>query len=148
MALHGGQMGFDKIIEMVDGLMTVLKKEQSDDELKKSWCIAEVDKTEDEVKWTARTVSDVEKVIASSKEDLKTILSEIATVTKGIKELDASVEAATRQRKAEHSASNNALAENGAAKQLLQMAKNRLNKFYNPKLVEAPPKQESAFFAS
>jgi len=119
-----------------------LKKEQGDDESKKGWCIAEVDKTEDDVKWTARAVSDVGKVIASSNEDLKAILAEIAAVTKGIKELDASVEAATLQRKAEHSAAQNSIAECGTAKELLQMAKNRLNKYYNPKLVEAPPKKK------
>merc|ERR1712051_216368 len=34
------------------------------------------------------------------------------------------------------------MAENGAAKELLGFAKNRLNKFYNPKLHKAPPKQE------
>jgi hypothetical protein len=28
MALHGGHMGFDKILKMVDDLMAVLKKEQ------------------------------------------------------------------------------------------------------------------------
>merc|ERR1712217_221970 len=33
-------------------------------------------------------------------------------------------------------------AENSAAKELLGFAKNRLNKFYNPKLYKAPPKRE------
>jgi len=133
---------FDEVLTKIDRLIGNLKKEQEDDGLKKTWCIAEVDKTEEEVKWTSRTVSDVQKVIASAKEDLKAILAEIATVSKGIKELDGSVEAATEQRKAESSVSNNLLAENGAAKQLLQMAKTRLNKFYNPKLAEAPAKAE------
>merc|ERR1719382_2263826 len=31
---------------------------------------------------------------------------------------------------------------NGAAKELLHFARNRLNKFYNPKLYKAPPKRE------
>merc|ERR1719271_1457192 len=34
------------------------------------------------------------------------------------------------------------LAGNNAAKDLLAFAKNRLNKFYNPKLYKAPPKRE------
>merc|ERR1719265_600697 len=48
--------------------------------------------------------------------------------------MDVAVEEATKQRKAESAASNKALAESGAAKELLQMAKDRMNKFYNPKL--------------
>merc|ERR1711975_58769 len=34
------------------------------------------------------------------------------------------------------------MASNGAAKEILGFAKNRLNKFYNPKLYKAPPKRE------
>merc|ERR1719213_1583876 len=34
------------------------------------------------------------------------------------------------------------MSSNSAAKQLLDFAKNRLNKFYNPKLYKAPPKRE------
>merc|ERR1719145_480050 len=34
------------------------------------------------------------------------------------------------------------MAANSAAKDLLEFAKNRLNKFYNPKLYKAPPKRE------
>merc|ERR1712224_978672 len=34
------------------------------------------------------------------------------------------------------------MAGNTAAQQLLEFAKNRLNKFYNPKLYKAPPKRE------
>lgn len=127
---------FEEVLKKIDRLIGNLKKEQDDDAQKKDWCLAEVDKTEEEVKWTARSVDDVSKVIASSNEDFKAIMAEIGSISKGIKELDGSVESATTQRKAEHAASQNALAENGAAKQLLEMAKNRMNKFYNPKLVE------------
>merc|ERR1719409_1983743 len=34
------------------------------------------------------------------------------------------------------------MASDGAAKEILGFAKNRLNKFYNPKLYKAPPKRE------
>jgi hypothetical protein len=136
----GGSFG--EVLKKIDKLIGNLQKEQADDAMKKDWCNAEVAKVEDEVKWTARGVSDVNKVIGSVKEDYKAILLEISTVTQGIKEMDASVAAATLQRKAEHATAQNALAEQGAAKQLIEMAKNRLNKFYNPSLAEAP-KSES-----
>merc|ERR1719198_842998 len=34
------------------------------------------------------------------------------------------------------------MASNTAAKQLVEMAKNRMNKFYNPKMYKPPPKRE------
>merc|ERR1719231_1509416 len=39
------------------------------------------------------------------------------------------------------------MASNSAAKELLAFAKNRLNKFYNPKLYKAPPAPEEAVMA-
>merc|ERR1712066_1216066 len=53
-----------------------------------------------------------------------------------------SVAEATEQRKQEHEDYKDLLASNSAAKELLGFAKNRLNKFYNPKLYKAPPKVE------
>merc|ERR1711871_1040757 len=57
-------------------------------------------------------------------------------------ELDKSVAEATEQRKEEHEDFTQLMASNSAAKELLGFAKNRLNKFYNPKLYKAPPKRE------
>jgi len=52
------------------------------------------------------------------------------------------VSEATETRQAEHNDYVETLAANTAAKDLLSFAKNRLNKFYNPKLYKAPPKRE------
>merc|ERR1719392_504156 len=49
---------------------------------------------------------------------------------------------ATEQRKQENSEFNELIASDTAAKELLLMAKNRLNKYYNPKLYLPPPKKE------
>lgn len=139
LALRGKKGGnFDEVLQKIDKLTTNLKKEQEDDNGKKTWCLAELDKMEDEIKWTARSVSDVQKVIASSNEDLKAIVAEIDARSKGLKELDQAVDAATAQRKVEHQKTADSLAENNAAIELLQMAYNRLAKFYNPRLAEAP----------
>merc|ERR1711935_1251783 len=56
--------------------------------------------------------------------------------------LDKSVAEATETRKKEHDDYVETLAANSAAKDLLSFAKNRLNKFYSPKLYKAPPKRE------
>merc|ERR1719440_610772 len=84
-------------------------------------------------------ISDLEKAIADGEESISTLASEIAALEDGIKKLDKSVAEATATRKAEHDDYVETLAANTAAKDLLAFAKNRLNKFYNPKLYKAPP---------
>merc|ERR1719191_957010 len=59
-----------------------------------------------------------------------------------IAELDKEVAEATAQRKDENAEYTTLLANNNAAIQLIEMAKNRMNKFYNPKLYKPPPKRE------
>merc|ERR1719440_2730127 len=49
MALRGNQMGFEKVIKLIDDLIAVLKKEQGDDDAKKGYCEAEFDAAEDKV---------------------------------------------------------------------------------------------------
>merc|ERR1712187_1047150 len=48
---------------------------------------------------------------------------------------------ATEQRKEENKEYTELMANDAAAKELLGFARNRLNKFYNPKLYKAPPKR-------
>merc|ERR1719262_568905 len=49
---------------------------------------------------------------------------------------------ATEQRKEENEDYTELMAQDSAAKEVILFAKNRLNKFYNPKLYKAPPKRE------
>merc|ERR1719258_494990 len=142
LAMHGGKMGFGKIIKMIDELVRDLKAEQSVDDDKKSYCLAEFDKAEDKKKELDLDISDLEKAIEDAKETIATLKSEIAALKDGIKKLDKSVAEATATRKEEHDDFVETLAANTAAKDLLNFAKNRLNKFYNPKLYKAPPKRE------
>merc|ERR1719399_2494161 len=66
---------------------------------------------------------------------------EIKALEEGIVALDKSVAEATEQRKEENEEFTELMANDAAAKELLGFAKNRLNKFYNPKLYKAPPKR-------
>merc|ERR1719203_1693510 len=142
LAMHGGKMGFDKIIKMIDDLVVDLKKEQSVDDDKKAYCLDEFDKAEDKKKELELDISDLDKAIADAEEAIATFASEIEALEDGIKKLDKSVAEATETRKEEHDDYVETLAANSAAKDLLKFAQNRLNKFYNPKLYKAPPKRE------
>merc|ERR1719199_2373606 len=142
MALKGGKVTFEKVIAMIDDMVALLGKEQVDDDEKKAYCEAEIDKAEDEIKELERTVETLEKEIEDTKELIASLTEEIAALVAGIKDLDRAVAEATEQRKEEHEDFAAALAANNAAKDILGIAKNRLNKFYNPKLYKPAPKRE------
>merc|ERR1740133_858984 len=56
--------------------------------------------------------------------------------------MDKQVADATKQRQEQNAEYKETMASNGAAKELLGMAKNRLQKFYNPKMYKEAPKRE------
>merc|ERR1719324_1380980 len=143
--MHGGKMGFGKIVKMIDNLVVELKAEQGIDNDKKSYCLAEIDKAEDKKKGLELDISDLGKAIEDGKEQIASLTAQIKALTKGIKDLDKSVSEATETRKEEHDTFVETLAANNAAKDLLGFAKNRLQKFYNPKLYKAPPAREVGF---
>jgi len=120
----------------------LLKREQVDDDNKKEYCDQTIDETEDKVKSLELSVSDLGKAIADAKEGIATLAEEIEALEAGIKALDKQVAEATEQRKEEHAEAVETLTSDNAAKELIGFAKNRMNKFYNPKLYKAPPKRE------
>jgi hypothetical protein len=144
LALHGKKIGFDKVIKMIDEMVVTLKTEQKDDDNKKEYCEAQFDITDDKKKATERLISDKETAIAAAKDSITQLAEEIAALTKSIGELDKDVAEATTQRQEENADYKDLMASDGAAKEILGFAKNRLNKFYNPKLYKAPAGEEPA----
>lgn len=140
--LVGRQGGFGKVVKMIDDMVAILKKEQQDDEHKKEFCSKQFDLAEDKKKELDRTFSDESAAIASADEGIATLAEEIAALEAGIKALDKSVAEATEQRKEENVEFKALTASDTAAKEVLQFARNRLNKFYNPKLYKLAPKVE------
>jgi len=142
LAIQGKKIGFEKVIGMIDEMAATLKTEQTDDDHKKEYCAAQFDQSDDKKKSLERSVKDLETVIADTKEGIATTQDEIKALTAGIAALDKSVTEATEQRKEENEDFTALMASDSAAKEILGFAKNRLNKFYNPKLYKAPPKRE------
>jgi len=138
LALRGKKIGFEKVIGMVDDLVVELKKEQLDDENKKEYCDVQFDLADDKKKGLEKTASDLETAINESKENILTTKEEIDALEDGVRALDKSVAEATEQRKEENEDYKSLMAGNAAAKELIGFAKNRLNKFYNPKLYKPP----------
>jgi hypothetical protein len=136
LALRGKKIGFEKMIKMIEEMIATLQIEQADDDHKKEYCNVQLDMTEDKKKVLETSVSDREVAIENAKDGIAKSTEEIAALKAGIKELDKMVLEATEQRKDENEDFKDKMASNTAAKDLLNFAKSRLNKFYNPKLVE------------
>jgi septal ring factor EnvC (AmiA/AmiB activator) len=148
LALKGKKVSFDKVLKMIDDMVALLGTEQTDDDNKKEYCEKLLDKTEDDLKALELSVSDLGKAIADYKERIATLAEELEALEDGIKALDKQVAEATSDRKEEHEENVATLANDNAAKELIGVAKNRMNKFYNPKLYVAPPKTETVLAQS
>merc|ERR1719359_1040483 len=126
---------------MIDEMVATLGAEQQDDNDKKEYCETQFDLADDKKKGLERSVSNLEKAIAKGKEGIAALADEIAALEAGIKALDKSVAEATAIRKEENEDYKTLMANDANAKEVLLWAKNRLNKFYNPKLYKPAPKR-------
>ena len=138
LAIRGKKFGFEKVITMIDNMVELLKTEQLDDNDKKEYCEMQFDHADDKKKGLERDVSKLEAAIEQSKETITTLTAEIKALSEGVVALDKQVAEATEQRKEENSDYTTLMAGDAAAKDILAFAKNRLNKFYNPKLYKPP----------
>jgi len=141
LALRGKKVSFEKVIKMIDNMVALLGKEQQDDDDKKEVCEKQIDKAEDDMKGLTIAISDLEKELADTKEEIATLTDEIASLTQGIADLDKQVEEATYNRKEENEDYKSLMANNRAAKDIIGIARNRMNKFYNPKMYVEPKVQ-------
>merc|ERR1712194_871543 len=101
LALQGkkaaGAAGFEKVIQMIDNMVSILGKEQADDEHKKEYCAMQFDDSDDRKKALEQEIASEEAAIATAKETMSTLSQEIASLTAGIQALDKSVAGATEQ---------------------------------------------------
>merc|ERR1719463_994475 len=142
LALMGKKVSFDKVIKMMDDMVVLLKEEQKDDEAQKEWCETEFETSEDKEVELKHKLEGLTASIEEMTEGIKTLADEIKALEDGIVALDKSVAEATETRKEEHEEFVTVAAQNNAAVQLLGVAENRLNKFYNPAAYKAPQRRE------
>jgi len=134
LAMQGKTAGFEKVIKLIDEMMVNLKKEQADDDNKKLYCETELDKSEDQKKELERGIEVSNTAIDDLKAAIATWTQEIADLKASIAALDKSVAEATKLRQEQNAEFKELMQNNKASKEILLWAKNRLNKFYNPKL--------------
>jgi chromosome segregation ATPase len=134
LAMQGKYDGFAKVIKLIDEMLANLKQEQKDDDEKKEYCDTEIDKAEDHKKVLDNSIEVSNTNIEELKGAIATWTQEIADLKASIRALDRSVAEATKLRQEENAEYKELIQNDKAAKEILLWAKNRLNKFYNPKL--------------
>merc|ERR1719331_1550599 len=119
LALKGRKVSFGKVLKMIDNMLSLLGKEQQDDNDKKEYCEKLIDKTEDDLKELELSVSDLGKAVADYKERIATLKDELEALEDGIKALDKQVAEATEDRKEEHEENVETITNDNAAKELI-----------------------------
>jgi len=135
--------GFDDVIKMIDDMVVLLGKTQAEDEKQKTYCEDEFEKAGDEEAAAKTKLASTDAKLAELTDTIGTLMEEISALQASIAALDKSVADATEQRKEEHATYVEAMQMNEVAMGLVEKAKNRMQKFYNPTLYKAPPKTEA-----
>jgi chromosome segregation ATPase len=134
--------GFDDVTKMIDDMIVLLGKQQTEDEKQKAYCEGEFDKAADEEAAATTKLGQTDAKLSELTDLIGTLMEEISGLEASIAALDKSVADATEQRKEEHASYVEQMQMNEAAMGLVEKAKNRMQKFYNPTLYKAPPKTE------
>merc|ERR1719487_1861579 len=133
-------------------MIVILANEQAEDDKTKEYCNAEFEKSANDETAEKDKIAGLDASITEMKDSIDTLKTDVSTLSEQIKELDKSVAQATQQRKLENAQYTESATMNEAALQLLDKAKNRLNKFYNPTLYKEEPvkelSQEDAIYVS
>jgi chromosome segregation ATPase len=140
--LKAKKVDFSKILAQITGMMKVLDSDQKNDDEQQAFCEAEISKNDKEHAATKEAIATSAASIEEMSDESASLASEIATLQDEIKALDKAVAEATEQRKEEHADSLVFQTENNAAIQMIEKAKNALNKFYRPNLHKEEPKRE------
>jgi len=142
LALSGKKAGFEKVIAMIDSMVANLGKEQTDDDNLKAYCEQSLDKADDKRKTLENSIADSKAAIDEMNGAIAQLTEQIAQLTADVKALDKAVADATALRQGENADYKQLMSDDTTAKELLNFAKNRLNKFYNPKMYKPPAKRE------
>lgn len=133
---------FSAVLKMIDEMVVILKDEAASDaaaketgetELRNS--ASEKKETEQKIAALSVQIEELESGIAAKQETNK-------EKNKEVRDLDKSVKEATEQRKEENAAFVEEMSLNNSAVQLIEKAKNKMNKFYNPGQYKEPKQRE------
>jgi predicted nucleic acid-binding Zn-ribbon protein len=140
--LRTGKIDFSKVLKMIDEMVAHLGQEQKDDDDQLEYCNSNLNRAGDEKRTLERDIKDLTAEMGELEARMEQLKAQIASLTARIAENEKAMADATAQRKDENAAFQQSQTELTAATQLINKAKNRLYKFYNPKLYKAPAPRE------
>jgi len=110
----------------------LMSEQQAGDDTKVSNCKKQIAVSQARIKVSGQKIKYIGAGVDEKEDVLSAVVSEMKTIASGIKELDASVQDATAQRKTEHAEFADLTSSNHGAIELLKKAKDRLDQYYNP----------------
>jgi len=134
MALSQKGVDFTKVVKMIDDMIDLMREEGKDDTEKKEYCEKQFFENTRKTKALRHKIRNLQDSVESREEAVSTLAEEIKEIQKGIAELDKSVAESTETRQKEHEEYQKTIQEQAATKDVLQVAKDRMNKFYHPEL--------------
>merc|ERR1719265_1132035 len=132
---------------MIDDMVTLEGKEQKEDDDEKTWCEGEFSKSANEEASEKKEIEAIEADLGEKSDQIATLEEEIKSMVEEIAELDKMVAEASEQRKEDHADFVSETQMSGVALELVEKAKNRMNKFYNPTVYVEPEEKDEEFFA-
>eukprot|EP00930_Biecheleria_cincta_P055027 TRINITY_DN413_c0_g1_i1.p1 TRINITY_DN413_c0_g1~~TRINITY_DN413_c0_g1_i1.p1 ORF type:complete len:690 (-),score=247.10 TRINITY_DN413_c0_g1_i1:133-2202(-) len=136
LALAGKKVDFTKVFKKIDEMVTLLGKEGKDDTSQKEYCNKEFDEAKDKNNDLKTKISEISASFKEKQASIEEVTQAIKEINEGVQSLDESVATATENRKAESADYQELVQQDSAAVELLGMAKDRLNQFYNPMLAK------------
>jgi len=130
LASRSDLIDFSQVTRKVDDMVQVLKREEVADDKKREWCIAEMLSSKDNLKTLAKDTEDLSTMMREVQNEVAKTAQDLSAITSYIKALDAKIDWATKNRKAENQEYKEATLTNNKARELLLMAKDRLRRFY------------------
>jgi len=138
-----GAKQFEEIVKMIDDMVTLLGKQQAEDDKQTKWCQAEFEKSADEEAAAKTQKTAIQAEISELGDEIAELIEAVNVLKSEISELDKTVADASQSRKDDHAAYVESMQLSEVAVGLIGKAKNRLQKFYNPTLYKAAPKTEN-----
>lgn len=133
LASRSDLIDFSQVTRKVDDMIQVLKREEDADAKKREWCIAEMQSSKDNLKTLGRDTEDLSTMMREVQDEIVKTAQDLKAITSYIKALDAKIDRATRNRKAQNQEYKDAMLTNNKARELLLLAKDRLGRFYATK---------------
>lgn len=131
LALMGKKVDFTKVTKLIDDMIALTGKEQVADDAKKKSCRSQLQKSKVKAADLGRKIKEQTASQDDRSEKMRDVVGDIKSTKGEIVALDTLVKDAQKERKAENAEFQKSTAGKTGAKEILEVAKKRMDAFYN-----------------